>query len=275
MTLQRGLYIVATPIGNLSDITLRALEILKNCDLIACEDTRVSQKLLSHYGIHKPLISYHDHNADQRRPQIFDKISNGQSIALISDAGTPLISDPGYKLVRECYEKSLPVTFLPGPSSVIAGLVLSGMPTDRFVFAGFVQKKTFSELTSLPMTLVFFEASQRLMTTLIDMKASFANRTVSVVREITKLFEEVRRGSFDELIEEYTQKGPPKGEVVLVLSPPLSTFPSSENIDEILQETLKTHSIRDACTLVSGTLGIPRQHVYQRALLLKKEQKKE
>jgi 16S rRNA (cytidine1402-2'-O)-methyltransferase len=271
MALKGGLYIVATPIGNLKDITLRALETLKDSHVIACEDTRVSRKLLSAYSIDKPLISYHDHNADQMRPVILDKIASGQAVALISDAGTPLISDPGYKLVRQCYEAQLPVTFLPGPSAVIAGLVLSGMPTDRFLFAGFADKKTYPELSQLAITLIFFESAKRLRATLKDMSRHFPNREVAMVREITKLFEEIRRGSFDELISHYDEMGPPKGEVVLVLSPPSTQHASLKDVDQLLRQSLETHSIRDACTMVAGTLGIPRKEVYARALELKKK----
>jgi len=269
--LKAGLFIVATPIGNLGDITLRALETLKSCHTIACEDTRVSRKLLSAYGIDKPLMSYHDHNADQMRPVILEKIAKGQAVALISDAGTPLISDPGYKLVRHCYEAKLPVTFLPGPSAVIAGLVLSGMPTDRFLFAGFVDKKTYAEFSQVVVTLIFFESAKRLKATLKDMAHHFSNREVAVVREITKLFEEVRKGSFDELIAYYDETGTPKGEVVLILSPPVIQQASLTDVDQLLRQSLATHSIRDACTLVAGILGIPRKAVYQRALALQKE----
>ncbi len=268
LRLQRGLYLIATPIGNLGDITLRALDTLKDCDVIACEDTRVSGKLLSAYGIHKPVISYHDHNADRMRPLILDRIASGQAVALISDAGSPLISDPGYKLVQRCYEAGLPVAFLPGASAVIAGLILSGLPTDRFLFAGFADKKAYSELSPLGMTLVFFESAQRLVVTLKDMALAFSNRTVAVVREITKRFEEVRRGTFEEVIQFYEEKGPPKGEVVLALSPPVAQAVALTDIDQLLRQTLKTHSIRDACTLVAGTLGIPRKQIYQRALTL-------
>lgn len=269
--LKGGLYIVATPIGNLGDMTLRALETLKKCDVIACEDTRVSRKLLSAYSIDKPVMSYHDHNADQARPFLLDKMKGGQAVALISDAGTPLISDPGYKLVRQCYEADLPVTFLPGASAVIAGLVLSGMPTDRFLFAGFADKKAYGELSPLSMSLIFFESAQRLGATLKDMALAFPNREVAVVREITKLFEEVRWGSFEELIQFYEEKGAPKGEVVLVLSPPLAQEASLVDIDSLLRQALETNSIRDACALVAGAIGLPRKQVYQRALALRNE----
>lgn len=271
MALKGGLYIVATPIGNLGDITVRALETLKGCDVIACEDTRVSRKLLSAYGIDKPLLSYHDHNAAQARPVILDKIASDQAVALVSDAGTPLISDPGYKLVQRCYEAGLPVTFLPGASAVMAALVLSGMPTDRFLFAGFADRKAYPELSPLGMTLIFFESAQRLTATLKDMMHVFSNRNLAVVREITKLFEEVRRGSFEEVMQFYEENGAPKGELALVLSPPVSPQASFTDVDQLLRDTLETHSIRDACTLVAGMLGVPRKQVYQRALALGKE----
>ena len=273
LRLKPGLYLVATPIGNLGDITLRALETLKNCDVIACEDTRVSRKLLSAFSIAKPLISYHDHNADQMRPLILDRIANGQAVVLISDAGTPLISDPGYKLVRHCYEAQLGVTFIPGPSAVIAGLVLSGMACDRFLFAGFADKSAYAELSSINTTLIFFESAKRLGSSLKQMAKSFVDREVAVVREITKLFEEVRRGSFEEVIKYYEENGLPKGEVVVVLSPKNSQFQqtSLQNIDDLLRQALASHSIRDACTLVSGVLGLPRKRIYQRALELREE----
>lgn len=274
LRLKPGLYLVATPIGNLGDITLRALETLKNCDVIACEDTRVSRKLLSAYSIAKPLISYHDHNADQMRPLILDKIATGQVVVLISDAGTPLISDPGFKLVQHCYKAHLHVTFIPGPSAVIAGLVLSGMACDRFLFAGFADKAAYSELSSINTTLIFFESAKRLGASLKQMAKSFVGREVAVIREITKLFEEVRRGSFAEVIQYYEENGLPKGEVVVVLSPKNSQFqhPSLHNIDDMLRQALASHSIRDACTLVSGSLGLPRKQIYQRALELREEE---
>lgn len=268
--LKSGLYIVATPIGNLGDITLRALHVLRESTLIACEDTRVSAKLLNAYGIRKPLLSYHDHNADRIRPTLLQKLKEGEVIALISDAGTPLISDPGYKLVQTCQAEGIYVTTLPGPSSVMSGLILSGFPTDQFFFAGFVNKKTFVSLSLCPSTLIFFESAKRLLTTLQEMSFSFENRTVAVVREITKLFEETRQGTFAELIQHYEEKGHPKGEVVLVLSPPHTPAANkSEEMDDLLQKALKTHSLKDACALVAGSLGIPKKVVYQHALSLK------
>ena len=271
--LKAGLYVVATPIGNLRDITVRALDTLKQCDVIACEDTRTSRKLLSAYNIDKPLLSYHDHNGSRARPQILNKIASGQAVALISDAGTPLISDPGYKLLRACQEANLLVTHVPGACAAIAGLVLSGMPTDRFLFAGFADKKTYPELAPLNMTLVFFESAQRLQATLKDMATALPHRTAAVVREITKLFEEVRRGSLETLIEFYRENGAPKGEVVIVLSPPAHHQASPLDIDALLLETLKTRSIRDACALVAGISGTSRKEVYQRALELTGEKK--
>jgi 16S rRNA (cytidine1402-2'-O)-methyltransferase len=260
VSLKAGLYLVATPIGNLGDITVRALETLRHCSVIACEDTRTSRKLLSAYSIDKPLISYHDHSDAQERSQIIDRAREGQSIALISDAGTPLVSDPGYKLVNSFYDADLPVTCIPGACSVITALVLSGLPPDRFFFAGFADRKTWSELVSLKATL---EA----------MATVFANRQVAVVREMTKLFEERRLGSFAALIAHYETAGLPKGEIVLVLGPPAHKAIQESEIDALLVDALKTHSMRDACTLVAGALATSRKEVYQRGLLLHKTSK--
>lgn len=270
--LKPGLYVVATPIGNLGDITLRALHTLQEATLIACEDTRVSAKLLNAHGIRKPLLSYHDHNADRVRPTLIQKLKEGETIALISDAGTPLISDPGYKLVQECLAEGIFVTTLPGPSSVLSSLILSGFPTDQFFFGGFVNKKNFASVALCPSTLIFFESAKRLLSTLQDMSLAFENRTVSVVREITKLFEETRRGTFAELMQYYEEQGLPKGEVVLVLSPPHTpAVDKKQEMDDLLRQALKTHSLKDACALVAGSLGIPKKVVYQYALSLKAE----
>lgn len=270
--LKSGLYIVATPIGNLGDITLRALHTLQQSTLIACEDTRVSAKLLNAHGIRKPLLSYHDHNADHVRPKLIQKLKEGETVALISDAGTPLINDPGYKLVQACRAEGIYVTTLPGPSSVLSALILSGFPTDQFFFAGFVNKKSFASLSLCPSTLIFFESAKRLLSTLQEMASAFENRTVAVVREITKLFEETRQGTFAELIQIYTEQGLPKGEVVLVLSPPLvSAVDNTQEMRTLLLQALETHSLKDACTLVAGSLGLPKKEVYQYALSLKKD----
>jgi 16S rRNA (cytidine1402-2'-O)-methyltransferase len=273
VSLKAGLYLVATPIGNLGDITLRALETLRHCSVIACEDTRTSRKLLSAYSIDKPLISYHDHSDAQERSQIIDRAREGQSIALISDAGTPLVSDPGYKLVNSFYDAGLPVTCIPGACSVITALVLSGLPPDRFFFAGFADRKTWPALVSLKATLVFLESARRVLATLQAMATVFANRQVAVVREMTKLFEERRLESFAALITHYETAGLPKGEIVLVLGPPAHKAIQESEIDALLVNALKTHSMRDACTLVAGALATSRKEVYQRGLLLHKTSK--
>jgi len=268
-----ALYLVATPIGNLGDITLRALEVLKQADLIACEDTRESSKLLSHYGISKPLLSYNDHNGAQRRPAIIDALKNGQRVALISDAGTPLISDPGYKLVREVVQLGLQVTTLPGASSVLSALCLSALPTDRFLFAGFLPPKKEAALTELrtlaatPATLVLFESARRLLQTLPLLREVLGNRQAAVVRELTKLFEEARRGTLEELIAHYTKEGEPKGEVVIVVGPPDEQESLSE--DELKRQLallLREHSVKEAAAIMAEQTGKPRKELYALAL---------
>ncbi|MDP3371530.1 MAG: 16S rRNA (cytidine(1402)-2'-O)-methyltransferase [Candidatus Paracaedibacteraceae bacterium] len=270
MTLKPGLYCVATPIGNIKDITLRALEILQACDIIACEDTRVSMNLLTHYGISTKLWSYHDHNAEHIRPQILKAISNGQSVALISDAGTPLISDPGTKLVRACHEAGQYVTTLPGASAVPSALVLSGLMSHAFAFVGFFNAKNMQQWASFNGTLVFFESPRRVVETLELMKDSFHNRTVAVVREISKMFEEVQTGDFATVIEYYEQH-PPKGEIVIVLScTHADDVISDQTIDDALTQALQTLSIKDAAHMVAEAYKLQKKEVYKRALNLKK-----
>ena len=269
-----GLYIVATPIGNMGDITLRALEVLKECDLILCEDTRVSAKLLKHYGISRPTLSYNDHNGQERRPKIMQALESGQRVALISDAGTPLISDPGYKLVKDVQDAGFHVSTLPGPSSVMAALCLSGLPTDRFLFAGFLSskheacKKELQELAKIPSTLVFFESARRLQDTLSLMHETLGERDVAVVREISKLYEESRRNTLSVLIEHYKHHGEPKGEVVIVVGPPLAQTASIESIEAKLTLLLATHSVKEAASIVAEETGFPRKEIYSLALKL-------
>lgn len=264
-----GLYIVATPIGNRGDITLRALSVLSQTDIIACEDTRTSLKLLQTFGINKTLWAYHDHNGDKMRPKIISALQEGKAIALISDAGMPLISDPGYKLVRACYEAHLPVTTVPGASSVLAGLALSAMPSDRFMFCGFANAKEFTELKAIPASLIFFEAPQRVLNTLEAMQQSFPDREVAVVREITKRFEQVVFGSYAEVITHYSTQSSIKGEFVIVLSPPKKNVVEIEEIDAALRKVLREHSVKEASQLIAEALGLSRKQVYQRALTLK------
>lgn len=270
-----GLYIVATPIGNLSDITLRALDILKLVDLIICEDTRVSGGLLSHYGIKKPLLSYNDHNASERRPEIFAAIDSGKRVALISDAGTPLVSDPGYKLVREALDKNLYVTAIPGASSVLAALCLSGLPSDRFFFGGFLPaksealKKHIADLATVPSTLIFFESARRLEESLAALRDGLSDRQAAIVRELTKLYEETRRGKLSGLLEYIQQYGAPKGEVVIVIAPPQEKeITANQNIEEQLELLLKSHSVKEAASILAEQTGRPRKEIYALALKL-------
>lgn len=270
-----GLYIVATPIGNLADITLRALEVLKQMDFIACEDTRVSRRLLEHYGVTAPLWHYDDHSREGNRKKLLRHIEEGKSIALISDAGTPLISDPGYKLVRQAQTMGLYVTTLPGASSLTAALTLAGLPTNRFVFEGFLppkqvaRKKVLQHLKALDATLVFFESARRLQEALEDILTVLGEREVAVVREISKLFEETKRDSVSQLLAHYEAHGLPKGEVVLVVAPPEATVMDENAVQHMLAEALKTLSVKDAAHTVAEATGLPRKEVYRLALGLK------
>lgn len=271
-----GLYIVATPIGNLGDITIRALETLKAAHLVACEDTRVTGKLMSHFGIKAKLVAYHDHNAERARPQIMEALAGGQVVALVSDAGTPLISDPGYKLVQEAVAQGIRVVPIPGASSVLSALCVSGLPTDRFLFAGFLpskavaRAKTIAELAAIPATLVLFESTRRLADTTAALAEQMGERQAMVGRELTKLFEETRRGTLMELAAHYAGAPAPKGEAVIVVAPPgEAAAPEAQTIDELLEAALATHSVKDAAAQVAALTGQPRQSLYARALELK------
>jgi 16S rRNA (cytidine1402-2'-O)-methyltransferase len=273
-----GLYVVATPIGNIADITLRALDILARVDVIACEDTRVSAKLLQRHGIAAPLLAYHEHNAERMRPVLLGRVAAGQAVALISDAGTPLVSDPGFKLVRQAIAEGLRIQMLPGASAPIAALVLSGLPSDRFLFAGFLDSKTaarrreLAELAGLRATLIFFESAQRLAASLADMAAELGDRPAAVARELTKLYEEVRHGTLGELARHYDEAGPPKGEIVVVVGPPLpAAAPTAADLDASLRAALARLSLRDAASEVAEALGLKRRDVYARALELSNE----
>lgn len=271
-----GLYIVATPIGNLRDITLRALDTLKAADVIACEDTRTSKTLLAHYGINTATVPYHDHSDSRRRDALLDRVAAGEAVALVSDAGTPLISDPGFKLVRAARERGLRVEPVPGPSSTLAALCAAGAPTDRFLFAGFPPTKTkarrevFAELATTRATLVFMESAKRLPASLAEMAVVLGDRRAVVAREITKLHETFRQGSLTELAEAYGAEGPPRGEVVVVIDPPgEAQGPTEEELDAQLKEALAAgDSTRDAADRVAADTGLPRRQVYQRALAL-------
>ena len=272
-----GLTLVATPIGNAADITLRALDALRQANVIACEDTRVSRKLLTLHGIATPTLSYHEHNAARMRPRILERLRRGEAIALITDAGMPLISDPGFALVRACLDEEFPVTVAPGASASLAALVLSGLPSDRFLFAGFppakaAARRTFLEgLRKTGASLIFYESPRRLAVSLEDMAAVLGPRQAAVAREITKLHEEVRRGSLMELADAYGRDGPPRGEVVVVVAPPQPDDGRERDnrARELLELALEEHSLRDAVNAVSRITGVSHRKVYDLALALK------
>ena len=270
-----GLYITATPIGNLTDMSFRAVEVLKSVDIIACEDTRTSSVLLSHYGIKKPLLPYHEHNAAQARPKILQALAEGKSVALISDAGTPLISDPGYKLVKDAHAQGFSVFTVPGASSIIAALSIAGLPTDRFFYAGFLPAKTAAcrsaveALAAIPATLVFLESPHRICATLGVLADVLGEREAVVARELTKKFEETRRGMLAELHAFYTESGDPKGEIVLLVAPPEQEIPQSAlETDKTLKLALEYLSVKDAASFTSKLLGLKKNEIYARALEL-------
>jgi 16S rRNA (cytidine1402-2'-O)-methyltransferase len=275
-----GLHIVATPIGNLRDITLRALETLAGADLIACEDTRVTRKLLDRYAIATPLTPYHDHNAAKARPILLRRLAEGAAIALVSDAGTPLVSDPGFKLVRAAQDAGHTVTALPGPSAVLAALAVAGLPTDQFLFAGFLPPKQaarrarIAELGRIPATLVLFETGPRIAATLADLATGLGRRDAALCRELTKLHEEIRRGDIETLAQS-AAAAEVRGEFVLVIAPPQqSQRPAAGDTDELLRQALKRVSLKDAVGEVADATGLPRREVYQRALALAKDDNK-
>jgi 16S rRNA (cytidine1402-2'-O)-methyltransferase len=278
-----GLHVVATPIGNLRDITLRALATLAAADAVIAEDTRVSRNLLAHYGIATPLIAYHEHNAAMMRPILIARLKQGEKLALISDAGTPLVSDPGFKLVAEALAEKIPVTSAPGASAVLAALVVAGLPTDRFFFEGFLPVKSgarrsrIAELAAIPGTLVLFESARRLAETLSDLAAVLGPRQAAVARELTKHFESVRRGDLASLAADYERDGPPKGEIVLLVAPPDQDAPSLEGsaLDEKIIAAMEKFSLKDAASVVAAETGQPRRKIYARALELSAESRGE
>jgi 16S rRNA (cytidine1402-2'-O)-methyltransferase len=273
--LAAGLYILATPIGNARDISLRALEVLKACDVIAAEDTRVTAKLLAIHGVSKPLIAYNDHNGAEMRPKILARLEQGQVVVLVSDAGTPLVSDPGYKLVRAAIAANLSIVALPGPSAVLAALTLSGLPSDRFLFAGFLSSKAgerktmLEEVKGVRATLIFFESAQRLSESLAAMAEVLGNRDAVMARELTKLHEEVRRGPLQELAAHYEKQGAPKGEVTLLVAPPQAAVPDMARIDAALKSALAFMPVKAAAELIAGLTDGSRKEIYARALELK------
>jgi 16S rRNA (cytidine1402-2'-O)-methyltransferase len=273
-----GLYLVATPIGHLRDVSLRALDLMAAADVVACEDTRVTGKLMSRYALSVPRLAYHEHNAERMRPLLLERLKAGAVVALVSDAGTPLISDPGFKLVRAAIAEGIAVTTLPGPSAALAALVLSGLPSDRFFFQGFLppkeasRRRVLAELAELRATLIVYETAPRLPATLADMAAVLDRRPAAVARELTKLYEEIRRGTIDELAAHYGSAGAPKGEIVIVIGgadeATARAAVTDDAVDAALSTALATMSLKDASTAVAEATGRPRREVYQRALVL-------
>ncbi len=273
--LAAGLYVVATPIGNLGDVTLRALSVLAAADAILAEDTRVSRTLLARYGLKTPLSPYHEHNAAEARPRALRRIAEGQALALISDAGTPLVSDPGFKLVAEAVTSGLAVTAAPGASAALTALCVAGLPTDRFFFEGFLpprsaaRRERINALAAVPGTLVIYEAPSRLAETLRDLAAELGPRPAAVARELTKLHEEVRRGRLDALAAEFADGEAPRGELVVVVGPPqMREAVDGAALDREIVEALLSLSVKDAAAAVAAKHGLPRRQIYARALAI-------
>ena len=277
-----GLYLVATPIGNLRDITLRALDVLGGADLIACEDSRVTGKLLTAHGISTSMTSYHEHNAARVRPKLIQRLTDGARLALVSDAGTPLISDPGFKLVAACRDQGIPVTAIPGASAPLAALVLSGLPSDRFQFVGFLpakkeaRRKAFAKLADVDASLILFESGHRLARSLNDAAEVLGPRQAAICRELTKLYEEVVGGDLPSLAARYLEQPPPKGEIVIVIAPPgprADDEMTDDALDQMLRDTIqgavRGESLRDTVDAVTEATGFPRRRVYARALALR------
>lgn len=280
MTASPGLHVVATPIGNLGDITYRAVEILKGVDVILCEDTRHTARLCAAYDIRTPRQAYHEHNAAAAEPDILRRLAEGARMALVSDAGTPLISDPGQRLVRAARSAGLPVFPAPGPSAAIAALSAAGVSADRFLFVGFppprsaARRTAFQEAARVKATLVFYESPQRLAESLSDMAAALGGeRRATVARELTKLHEEFRTGTLDTLAAEFGARDV-KGEIVVIVEPPAETAPAADDLDALLAAALETMPVRDAAGMVAAATGLPRRDVYRRALDFKADKTK-
>ncbi len=274
--LESALYLVATPIGNLGDITLRALETLAAADILACEDTRVSRVLLSRYGIRRRTTAYHEHNAAEAGPKLIAALEEGRSVALISDAGTPLVSDPGYRLVGEALERNIRVVPIPGPSAALAALTASGLPSDAFLFAGFLPVKTgqratrLQELKAVPATLIFFESPRRLADTLAAMVDVLSGtRRAAIGRELTKTFEEMRRGTLAELADHYQAADTPKGEIVVCVAPPEHAAEAPADVDRLLLSLAAEMPASKAAAEAAKMTGGERQALYRRLMDLK------
>ena len=274
--LSNGLYLVSVPIGNARDITLRALDILREADVLCAEDTRSLRRLMDLHGIglnNRPLIAYHDHNGAAARPRILAALAEGKSIAYASEAGTPMVSDPGFDLARHVTQGDYPVTCAPGPAAVIAALTLAGLPTDRFFFAGFLpnsasaRRKALDELAGIPATLVFYESPKRLAAMLRDAQDRLGEREAAVCRELTKKFEEIRKSNLSELAQFY-EKSPPKGEIVVVIDRGDLEVGKTLDLEQEVNKALETMSVRDAADYVSTRFGVKRRPVYQLAMRL-------
>jgi 16S rRNA (cytidine1402-2'-O)-methyltransferase len=271
------LYLVATPIGNLGDLSPRALAVLEDADVVLCEDTRVTGKLLGLCGLRRPLLAYHEHNAARMRPRILERLGAGATVAVVSDAGTPLVSDPGYKLVRAAIAAGIAVVAVPGPSAAIAALIVSGLPTDRFLVAGFLptrraqRRRAIAELDPIPATLVVFEAPRRLPDTLADLAAELGPREAAVARELTKLYEQTLRGTLGELAAHY-RSHEARGEIVILIGGATehAALAPGRDVESLLREALRLHSLRDAVELVSGATGVKKSEVYSKALWIAK-----
>jgi 16S rRNA (cytidine1402-2'-O)-methyltransferase len=271
---QAGFYVVATPIGNLKDITLRALEILAGVDVVLCEDSRVTLKLLQHYGIKARCMAYHDHNGEEMRPKIIKMLQEGLSLALVSDAGTPLIADPGFKLVRALREAQVPVWGIPGACALTTALSSAGFPTDTFLFDGFLPQKTqaretrIKALMGLSATLIFYEGASRLTDSLSSFMHLMPNRKLCVARELTKMFEEYRLGSPIDLHAHY-EAYPPKGEMLILVHPAQEEGIDEASLTALIQDYLTRHSLKEASNLIAEQYNLPKRDVYQKALALK------
>lgn len=270
-----GLHLVATPIGNLADLTIRALATLARADVIACEDTRVTGKLKAAFGIETALAPYHDHNADRAGPVLIERLKRGEIVALVSDAGTPLVSDPGFRLVQAAIEAGIAVIPVPGPSAVLAALAAAGLPTDRFLFAGFLpprekaRRDALAALAAIDATLVIYESPNRLAASLADMAACLGTRDAVVARELTKLHEEFRRGSLPMLAASAGDMTA-RGEIAVVIAPPSAAAPpGAADVEALLREALSRLGVRDAAAEIAAATGLPRRALYNRALALK------
>lgn len=275
-----GLHFIATPIGAARDITLRALDILASADVLAAEDTRTLRHLMEIHGVAlgaRPLVAYHDHNGDAVRPRLLRALEEGKSVAYASEAGTPLVADPGYQLSRAAIAAGFPVLAAPGPSAVLAALTVAGLPSDRFMFVGFAppaagaRAKFLAELASIPATLVFYESPKRISKLLTEMVSCLgADREAAVCRELTKRFEEVSRGTLAELAAAFADREV-KGEIVVLVDRRRGALATAETMEEALVQALKTQSVKDAAAQVAAVLGLPRRDVYQVALRLASE----